>query len=75
MVFVLTIYSLLALEEPHIKNFLVEASKSGQNKYAFVEPVNCPAGKLKNTYALPQNGKIVLKQLSSDGSIGPVCIK
>ena len=30
MIFFITIYSILALEEPHIKYYLVEASKSGQ---------------------------------------------
>ena len=75
MIFFITIYSILALEEPHIKEYLVEASKSGPAKYSFVKPVDCSTGKLKNTYALTQNGKVILKQISEDGSIGPVCIK
>tara|TARA_B100000242_G_scaffold275728_1_gene231037 strand:- start:303 stop:530 length:228 start_codon:yes stop_codon:yes gene_type:complete len=75
MIFFITIYSILALEEPHIKEYLVEASKSGPVKYSFVKPKDCITGKLKNSYALAQNGKVVLKQVSEDGSIGPVCIK
>jgi hypothetical protein len=75
MIFFITIYSILALEEPHIKEYLVEASKSGPAKYSFVKPVDCTTGKLKETYALTQNGKVILKQVSADGSIGPVCIK
>ena len=75
MIFFITVYSILALEEPHIKDYLVEASKSGQAIYKFVKPVNCSTGKLKNTYALTQNGKVILKQVSADGTIGPVCIK
>ena len=75
MIFFITIYSILALEEPHIKEYLVEASKSGPAKYSFVKPVDCSTGKLKDTYALTQNGKVILKQVSEDGSIGPVCIK
>ena len=75
MIFFITIYSILALEEPHIKEYLVEASKSGPAKYSFVKPVDCTTGKLKETYALTQNGKVILKQISEDGSIGPVCIK
>mgnify|MGYP001185376422 FL=1 len=75
MIFFITIYSILALEEPHIKEYLVEASKSGPAKYSFVKPVECSTGKLKYTYALTQNGKVILKQVSEDGSIGPVCIK
>ena len=75
MIFFITIYSILALEEPHIKEYLVEASKSGPAKYSFVKPVDCSTGKLKDTYVLAQNGKVILKQVSADGSIGPVCIK
>ena len=75
MIFFVTIYSILALQEPHVKEFLNEASKAGPIKYNFVKPVNCSSGKLKNTYALAQNGKVVLKQVSNDGSVGPVCIK
>ena len=61
--------------EINIKDYLVVASNSGQTKYSFVKPVDCTTGKLKNTYALTQNGKVILKQVSADGSIGPVCIK
>ena len=75
MIFFITLYSILALEEPHIKDYLIEASKSGPAKYSFVKPVDCSTGKLKETYVLAQNGKVVLKQVSKDGSIGPVCIK
>ena len=75
MIFFVTIYSILALQEPHVKNFLIEASKAGSVKYVFVNPVNCTSGRLKNTYAIAQNGKVMLKQLSKDGSTGPVCIK
>ena len=75
MIFFVAIYSILAFQEPHVKEFLYEASKSGPIKYSFVKPVDCSSGKLKNTYALAQNGKVVLKQVSQDGSIGQVCIK
>jgi hypothetical protein len=75
MIFFITLYSILALEEPHIKDYLIEASKSGPAKYSFVKPVDCSTGKLKETYVLAQNGKVVLKQLSEDGSVGAMCIK
>ena len=75
MIFFIALFSLLTLQEPHVKNFLIEASKSGKFEYSFVNPVDCQSGKLKNTYVLAQNGKVILKQLSKDGSIGPVCIK
>ena len=75
MIFFIAVYSLLALEQPHVKEFLVEASKSGPVKYSFVKPTDCSSGKLKNSYVLAQNGKVLLKQVSKDGSIGPVCMK
>ena len=75
MIFFITLYSILALEEPHIKDYLIEASKSGPAKYSFVKPVDCSTGKLKDTYVLAQNGKVVLKQISEDGSVGAMCIK
>ena len=75
MIFFIEVYSVLTLEQPHVKEFLVEASKSGPIKYSFVKPKDCSSGKLKDSYVLAQNGKVVLKQVSKDGSIGPVCIK
>ena len=75
MIFFIAVYSVLTLEQPHVKEFLVEASKSGPIKYSFVKPKDCSSGKLKDSYVLAQNGKVVLKQVSEDGSIGPVCIK
>ena len=75
MIFFIALYSLLALQEPHVKNFLIESSKSGKFKYGFVKPVDCQSGKLKNTYVLAQNGKVIFKQLSEDGSTGPVCVR
>ena len=75
MIFFIAVYSILVLEQPHVKEFLVEASKSGPIKYSFVKPKNCRSGKLKDSYVLAQNGKVVLKQVSDDGSIGPVCMK
>ena len=75
MIFFVALYSLLTLQEPHVKNFLIKASKSGKFEYSFVNPVDCQSGKLKNTYVLALTGKVILKQLSKDGSIGPVCVK
>ncbi|MBL6680456.1 MAG: hypothetical protein ISQ39_06650 [Alphaproteobacteria bacterium] len=75
MIFFIAFISILALEEPHVKNFLVEASKAGPVEYKFVKPVNCKSGKYKSTYVLAQNERVVLKQVSKDRTIGPVCIK
>ena len=75
MMFLILIFSIFALKEPHVKEYLVEASKVGSAEYKFVKPVSCSSGKLKDSYALAQNGKVVLKQISKDGSTGPVCIK
>tara|TARA_B100000212_G_scaffold320065_1_gene277662 strand:+ start:362 stop:589 length:228 start_codon:yes stop_codon:yes gene_type:complete len=75
MIFFIVVYSALALEQPNVREFLVEASKSGPIKYSFVKPKDCPSGKLKDSYVLAQNGKVILKQVSKDGSTGPVCVK
>ena len=75
MIFFIAVYSVLALEQPHVKEFLVEASKSGPIKYSFIKPKECHTGRYKHSYVLAQNGKVVLKQVSKDGSIGPACIK
>ena len=75
MIFFIAVYSILAFEQPHVKEFLIEASKSGPVKYSFVKAKDCLSGKLKNSYVLAHNGKVVLKQVYKDGSIGPVCIK
>ena len=75
MIFFIAVYSVLALEHPHVKDFLVEASKSGPEKYSFIKTKDCTSGKLKDSYVLAQNGKVILKQVSKDGSTGPVCIK
>ena len=75
MIFFIAVYSILAFEQPHVKEFLVEASKSGPIKYSFVKPKDCISGKLKDSYVLANNGKVFLKQVSEDGSIGPVCVR
>ena len=75
MIFLITLCSIIALEQPHVKNFLKEASKNRIYEYKFVKPVQCSSGKLKNSYAIAINGQIFLKQISLDGTIGPVCIK
>ncbi len=74
MIFFIVLYSLIAIQEPHVKNFLKESSKSVTFNINLLA-VDCKSGKLKDTYVLAQNDKVVLKQLSQDGSIGPVCVK
>ena len=75
MIFLIMIFSVAALQEPHVKNFLIEASNAGPIEYEFVKPVKCKSGKYKNTYVIAQNERVVLKQKSKDGSVGPVCVK
>jgi hypothetical protein len=75
MIFFITLCSILALQQPHVKNFLKAAAETGQYKYALVTPTKCSSGKLKNSYVLAQNGVVVFKQISKDKSIGPVCKK
>ncbi len=47
MIFFITLFSIFALEQPHLKNFLKAASENDQYKYAFVKPIYCSLGKLK----------------------------
>ena len=75
MIFFIAIISMLALQEPHVKNFLIEASNAGHIEYKFIKPVNCKSGKYKNTYVISQNERVILKQVSKDGSVGPICVK
>ncbi|MDB2683532.1 hypothetical protein N9Y58_01500 [Alphaproteobacteria bacterium] len=75
MIFFIAILSILALQEPHVQNFLIEASNAGPIEYKFIKPVNCKSGKYKNTYVISQNERVVLKQVSKDGSVGPICVK
>lgn len=75
MIFFIAIYSILALQEPNISNFLKEAYKNGKNEYSFIKPVRCESGKLRDAYALTPIGTIVFKQVSKDGSIGSACVK
>ena len=58
MIFFIMVYSIVAMQETHVKNFLIESSKAGKAEYRFVKPVVCQSGRLKNTYAIAQNGKV-----------------
>ena len=49
MIFFIAVYSVLTLEQPHVKEFLVEASKSGPINYSFIKPKDCISGKLKDS--------------------------
>ena len=75
MIIFIILSSIFTLEQPHVKNFLKASSKSGEYKYVFIKPVQCLSGKLKKSYALALNGKVILKQISEDGNIGSVCDK
>ena len=75
MIFFIALYSILALQEPDISNFLKAASKNGTNEYVFIKPVRCETGKLKDAYVLTPIGKVAFKQVSKDGSIGSACVK
>ena len=66
-------YALFALNDQHIKSFLIEANKLNEIKYEFVKPTKCESGARKNTYVLAPTGKVVIKQLSKDGTLGSTC--
>ncbi len=70
---IFVIYSLFALKEENIKNFLVEANNHQNIHYSFVKAKRCETGKRLNSYVLAPTGKVILKQKSDDGSVGEVC--
>ena len=67
------LYALFALNDEHVKNFLIEANKLDEIKYQFVKPAKCESGPRKGTYVLAPTGKVVIKQLSKDGTLGMTC--
>ena len=67
------LYSLFAINDTDIKNFLVEANKHDSIEYQFVEATPCKTGMYNDSYVLAPTGKVVLKQKSDDGSIGKLC--
>ena len=69
------LYSLFAINDKNVKNFLVEANKHNNIAYQFVEAKTCKTGMYNESYVLAPTGKVVLKQESNDGSIGKICNK
>ena len=67
------LYSLFAINDTDVKNFLVEANKQNSIAYQFVEAIPCKTGMHNNSFVLAPTGKVVLKQKSDDGSIGELC--
>ena len=67
------LYSLFAINDADIKNFLVEANKHNSIEYQFVKATSCKTGMYDNSYVLAPTGKVVLKQKSDDGSVGKLC--
>ena len=67
------LYSLFAINDKDVKNFLVEANKHNSIEYQFVEAMPCKTGMYNDSYVLAPTGKVVLKQKSDDGSIGKIC--
>ena len=67
------LYSLFAINDENVKNFLVEANKHNTIEYEFVEASICETGAYNDSYVLAPTGKVILKQKSNDGSIGKLC--
>ena len=70
---VLFLYSLFAINDKNVKNFLVEANKHNKIEYQFVKATSCKSGPYNKSYVLAPTGKVILKQKSNDGSIGEIC--
>ena len=69
------LYSLFAINDTDVKNFLVQANKHNSIDYQFVEATSCKTGLYAESYVLAPTGKIILKQISNDGSTGKLCSK
>ena len=69
------LYSLLALNDKNVKNFLVEANKHNNIEYKFVKGTSCKTGWYNKSYVLAPTGKVIFKQKSNDGSFGELCTK
>ena len=67
------LYSLFAINNKDISNFLVEANKHDRIEYQLVEAMPCKTGMHNDSYVLAPTGKVVFKQKSDDGSIGKLC--
>ena len=67
------LYSLFAINDTDVKNFLVQANKHNSIEYQFVKATSCKTGMYDNCYVLAPTGKVVLKQKSDDGSVGKLC--
>ena len=70
---ILLLYSLFAINDKNVKNFLVEANKHNKIEYQFVKATSCKSGPYKKSFVLAPTGKVILKQKSNDGSIGQIC--
>ena len=70
---ILLLYSLFAINDKNVKNFLVEANKHNKIEYQFVKATSCKSGSYNKSYVLAPTGKVILKQKSNDGSIGGIC--
>lgn len=67
------LYSLFAINDKDIKNFLIEANKHNNIEYQIVKAIPCKTGSYNESYVLAPTGTVVLKQKSNDGSIGKLC--
>ena len=70
---ILLLYSLFAINDKNVKNFLVEANKHNKIEYQFVKATSCKSGSYNKSYVLAPTGKVILKQKSNDGSVGKPC--
>ena len=67
------LYSLFALKEENIKNFLIEANNHQNIHYSLVKAKKCKTGKRSNSFVLAPTGNVIFKQKSDDGTLGEVC--
>ena len=75
MEIIFIIFSILSLQDEHVKNFLKTSSQFGLPKYEFVKKVKCNSGPTDTSYVLAPTGEVFLKQYSIEGDLGKTCKK
>lgn len=63
----------VSANSPSLQEFRTHSN--GNAEYRFVESVECPSGLRQSGYSFAPAGRVVLKQVNHDGTVGPVCIK
>lgn len=73
MVIILGILAIMLFPSDSMKEF--RAHSNGVSEYKWVEATECDTGLKKSGYSFAPAGRVVLKQVNEDGTVGRVCIE